>query len=661
MKNILSSFTGKIGLIISFGILIIAIGSTYIIYQNSKQVIIEGISERLKDIGRISATLFTDELTRQNLGKLQEDFYQESNFVEELVFILQGEDNEAHTADDTSYYSIPDNRAKEMMGGEEYQQLVDVLRKIRTSSSEIIFPVNADLQPLYILRTTGANLPEIARISIVSQVLRKKEKQAGESKTLDFAKLTRSSFYPTEDLLGVIADADYQPAYNDGFGNRYPGNPIGNIFVTPSAKIYQAFLTGKPISEDIFVQDEFGNTQLSAYTPIRINNANDASLMLVISMNVNSQANSLQQMLQICISAVILAMLLGIIITYFISLWINRPIKVLSDGAWRVSQRDFSTKIAVDSGDEMGKLANTFNLMVEEISNYSKHLTQANKAYERFVPKQFLLQLDKKDITQINLGDQVEKEMSILFSDIRSFTAISENLSPEENFEFLNNYLDSIAPQIEQNHGFIERFIGDGVVALFPDSSADHCKTAVQIYESVKELNLKRQEKKFPAIEIGIGLHSGRLILGTIGEENRMNSTVISEAMSISERLEDLTKVFGVHIIASETQLQSQAKQEGISISKFVQEKNCRLIGNIKIRGSRTTGRLDIYDVFGCESPDQIDLRSKTCSKLTEAIDMIRNNKENMSSALKVFREIHKLNPKDNVAKLYIERCMKFA
>ena len=111
--------------------------------------------------------------------------------------------------------------------------------------------------------------------------------------------------------------------------------------------------------------------------------------------------------------------------------------------------------------------------------------------------------------------------MSILFSDIRSFTSISETMSPKDNFGFLNSYLKVTGPVIRKNKGFIDKYIGDAIMALFPETASDAVDAGIEMLEEVHKLNVKRKEWGKIPIQIGIGIHTGAPMLGVIGEEKR--------------------------------------------------------------------------------------------------------------------------------------------
>lgn len=176
------------------------------------------------------------------------------------------------------------------------------------------------------------------------------------------------------------------------------------------------------------------------------------------------------------------------------------------------------------------------------------------RSFERFVPHQLIELLEKKDILEIGLGNNAKKCISVLFMDIRNFTPISESLSPQENFDFINILLKEIAPVISNNNGFIDKYIGDAVMALFPgESNADDAvKAARMILEELTKLNQEGILKIKEPVKIGIGINSGDVMLGIIGAEGRLEGTVISDMVNTASRIQTLTKTYGHEILISE-------------------------------------------------------------------------------------------------------------
>ncbi|HEY9834409.1 MAG TPA: adenylate/guanylate cyclase domain-containing protein, partial [Stenomitos sp.] len=182
---------------------------------------------------------------------------------------------------------------------------------------------------------------------------------------------------------------------------------------------------------------------------------------------------------------------------------------------------------------------------------FTAELFQLNQAFSRFVPRQFLQFLNKQSIVDVELGDHVQQEMSVLFADIRDFTTLSESMTPEENFTFINAYLSRMEPAILENQGFIDKYIGDGIMALF-SKGADHAlKAAISMLKRLTKYNQGRAKAGYIPIQVGIGINTGSLMLGTVGGYSRMDSTVISDTVNLASRIEGLTKDYRVSLLIS--------------------------------------------------------------------------------------------------------------
>ncbi len=276
----------------------------------------------------------------------------------------------------------------------------------------------------------------------------------------------------------------------------------------------------------------------------------------------------------------------------------------------------------------------------------SEKVASLGRAFERFVPKQFLQYLDKESITSIQLGDNTQRTMTILFCDIRSFTDLSETMTPNDNFQFINEYLSRVGPLIRSHGGFIDKYIGDAIMALFPEKVESAIDAAISIQKEVKKFNEVRYEKKQTLIHIGIGIHTGNLMLGTVGEENRMDTTVISDAVNLASRLEGLTKELKAPIIISHS-----------AFSKLVNLENYpyRILGDFFVKGKKESiplieiieGSLDNY------APEKI----QTKESFEKAV-LLYQNQEYISS-LKEFNSLLKMYPQDAASKLYVIRCQE--
>ena len=174
-----------------------------------------------------------------------------------------------------------------------------------------------------------------------------------------------------------------------------------------------------------------------------------------------------------------------------------------------------------------------------------------NASLERFIPREFLSFLRKENILEVELGDWTECKMTVFFLDIRDFTTLSENMSPQDNFRFLNSFLKIFGPIIRAHSGFIDKYPGDGIMALFPGKTDDALFAALDMRDCLVGYNAGRARGGYVPIRFGIGIHTGPLMLGTIGENNRMDSTVISDTVNAASRIESLNKKFATDILLS--------------------------------------------------------------------------------------------------------------
>lgn len=270
-------------------------------------------------------------------------------------------------------------------------------------------------------------------------------------------------------------------------------------------------------------------------------------------------------------------------------------------------------------------------------------LISLNKAAFRFVPKELIKILNKDSIIDVNLGDNTEQEMSIMFSDIRDFTSISERISPQENFNLINAYLSRMAPLINQHYGFIDKYIGDGIMALFGRSPDDAVQAAISMLSSLKEYNKQRSESGYIPLKIGIGINTGKLILGTVGYHNHMEGTVISDAVNLASRIEQLTKVYRVPLLISE--------------STFVQLKHpdkygIRLVDKVRVKGRSQT--VKVYEVFHHDLLPESSAKLSNLSVFSEGVSLY--HQQHFQEAFKAFQDCYHQNPNDSVVQVYLQR-----
>jgi PAS domain S-box-containing protein len=279
---------------------------------------------------------------------------------------------------------------------------------------------------------------------------------------------------------------------------------------------------------------------------------------------------------------------------------------------------------------------------------FTDQLYQLNQANERFVPRQFLQLLSKDSIIDVQIGDQVQLDMSILFADIRNFTTLSEQLTPEENFKFINTYLSQMEPAILDNNGFIDKYIGDAIMALFSRNANDAVRAGIDMLHRLTQYNKVRIDSAQPPIQIGIGINTGSLMLGTVGGPHRMDSTVISDAVNLASRLEGLTKYYGVSLLISHHTFGSLYHPIEYAF---------RVIDRLQVKGK--SEMVSVFEIFDADPALLRDGKLKTKSKFEKALFLY--NKHSFGEAGKLFQRCLDINPSDRVAQIYLERCRQSA
>ena len=281
-----------------------------------------------------------------------------------------------------------------------------------------------------------------------------------------------------------------------------------------------------------------------------------------------------------------------------------------------------------------------------ERERFTTELFQLNQAFSRFVPTQFLQLLDKESIVDVRLGDQVQKEMSVLFADIRDFTTLSETMTPEDNFKFINSYLSHMGPIISEYQGFIDKYIGDGIMALFSGGADNAVKAGIAMLHQLREYNQFRLKSGYTPICIGIGINTGSLMLGTVGEDNRMDSTVISDDVNLAARLESLTKNYGVSLLISQ---QTLARLDDPT------EYSIRFIERVTVKGKSKA--VAVFEVFDGDEPEIKQNKLITKSVFEEGLFLYYQ--QDFSEAEKRFANVVIINSTDQVAKIYLERSQQ--
>lgn len=294
---------------------------------------------------------------------------------------------------------------------------------------------------------------------------------------------------------------------------------------------------------------------------------------------------------------------------------------------------------------------------IESALLYEKNISEAreredamlriHEVTKKFVPNEFIRSLGKEQITDIRLGDQVEKIVTVLFTDIRDFTMLSEKMTPEENFRFVSSFNARLGPIIRSKNGFINQYLGDSIMAIFPDDPADAIQAAILMQQAVFELNAERSLAGHPEISAGIGMHTGPLIMGITGDDQRMDAATISDTVNTAARIESLTKHYKSSLLMS---------SQTIAHIRAPHSFNLRSLGNVRLKGKHQL--LKIIECIDGLSKPEFEMKKGTMSRFSEAMKLYQE--QHFEKAIPVFQDLLSINPNDLTGQHFLNNALKY-
>jgi two-component system sensor histidine kinase ChiS len=289
------------------------------------------------------------------------------------------------------------------------------------------------------------------------------------------------------------------------------------------------------------------------------------------------------------------------------------------------------------------KVADTF----ESAGALTEYVDSVTRTVKSFIPTEFLEHLNKTDVIDLRLGDHAKKEMTIFFSDIRAFTELSEGLTVEENFAFINSYLARVVPIIKENGGFVDKYMGDAIMALFPGPRGpdEAIRSAIAMQSRMVEYNGHRASVGYRPISMGVGIHTGDLMLGVVGVTDRMENTVISDAVNLCSRLQAITKAFNIALAISE---QAFKELEDPGFYKY------RFIGRVKVKGKAAP--VSVFEIFDGIAPELFERKMKANTFFEQG--MLSYYQKDFAGAMYYFKRVLETIPEDGAAGFYLDNCM---
>lgn len=300
------------------------------------------------------------------------------------------------------------------------------------------------------------------------------------------------------------------------------------------------------------------------------------------------------------------------------------------------------TTIALQSATAM-ESAHLYQKGLQEVKDREEAIRKIHDVSQKFVPSEFIKSLGKDRITEVFLGDLSEREVTVVFVDIRDFTTLSEAMSPKDNFLFVNGFNNRMGPIIRKNHGFIMQYLGDGFMALFPGGTQDALTASVAMQQELLEYNKERALKGRLPVHIGVGMQTGKLIMGITGDSERLDAAIISDTVNTAARIEGLSKHYGTTILLTRECRDSLNRPE---------EFDFRYLGRVQLKGKSRP--IELYE---CINGDQQDLQKHKMATL-ETFDQAMELyfRKEFAMAAVTFQQLFKSNPDDHPAKLFLNR-----
>ncbi len=314
---------------------------------------------------------------------------------------------------------------------------------------------------------------------------------------------------------------------------------------------------------------------------------------------------------------------------------------------------DWASAVCIDGHDGMSawdaRLVELFcqNAAIA-LDNQRLHEEQLRllSAVSRFVPTTLLKYVGQSDVTEVEVGDHIQRPMTILFADLRSFTSLAERMSSREMFCMINDLFGELVPWIYEHRGVVDKYLGDGLMALFPHHSNDAVRAAISMLDAVKTFNLKHGARLPGPVQLSMGIHTGDVILGMVGSASRLDTTVMSDTVNLAARIERLTRKIAADLLITEqvfAQLTSELKGE------------CRFLGQLQVRGKRT--RVAVYEVVAGDPPSLKARKLSVSQQLSEIGAMMAD--ERWWSARDRLYNLCDKSPDDPVLQGLLDECTR--
>ena len=355
----------------------------------------------------------------------------------------------------------------------------------------------------------------------------------------------------------------------------------------------------------------------------------------------------------------ILTLMVTLLLLYVFVRYLTQPLNnVVTAMKEIIGGSDLTKRVELQYKDEIGDLGHTFNLMTgqlekayNQIKSYAfksviaqKREQKIRNIFQKYVPVDVIDRFIERPESML-VGDS--RILAVLFSDIRGFTRISESMAPEQIVESLNTYFSEMVDIVLKRNGIVDKYIGDAIMAFFgapvkhDDDVSQAVHTGFDMLETLESFNSRQAKRKRPQFRIGIGLNYGLVTVGNIGSEKKMDYTVIGDMVNLASRLEELTKIYDVPFLISES-----------VYARVKKEVPCRMIDKVMVKG-KTQGTRIFY-------PKKRISKAETKGWKLHHMGLNLYYKREFDKAIKYFVYAREFLENDPILPIYLNRCKNY-
>lgn len=367
-------------------------------------------------------------------------------------------------------------------------------------------------------------------------------------------------------------------------------------------------------------------------------NTNNANVMQVVktALQINSGNNN-------NLYWIILVVLVYLAVIFIVFSIATRPVRKIEKACSKLSFGEVKNQISIGGNKDFKEIEYSLNKINENYKQKQAIIENTNSEFEKFIPKQIIQMFGKKNVLQLEVGSKIQKEVTTLFCDIRNSEAVSSTLSMEENFNYINSYLNLVSPLVRKHNGFVDKYLGDGVLAVFtsPDQ-AINCAHA--ICRMITQKNI--QNRSMPNLDVGIGINTSDVVFGVVGDEVRKAPTIISNAMDIANKMQDINKKYGCIIVFSKDTLNSISGKTNISY---------RYIGNVQLEDNKE--QISLFESLNAYPRPKRERLEKYRIEFEEGVRKYNNAK--FAEAQTIFEHVYRQEKDDKVCYVYYNKCIE--